>query len=57
MTQRENKPFYFNGLVLKAYNLKIEFLKSTEILFNLFSFGFPQSRQHWRGLAVWFEEK
>ena len=57
MTQRENKPFYFNGLLLKAYNLKIVFLKSTEILFNLFSFGFPQSRQHWRGLAVWFEEK
>ena len=23
-------------------------LKNTEILFNLFSSGFPQSRQHWR---------
>jgi hypothetical protein len=32
-------------------------VKNTEILFNLFSSGFPQSRQHWRGLAVWFEEK
>lgn len=32
-------------------------VKNTEILFNLFSFGFRQSRQHWRGLAVWFVEK
>jgi hypothetical protein len=32
-------------------------VKNTEILFNLFSFGFPQNRQQWRGLAVWFEEK
>lgn len=32
-------------------------LKCTEILFNLFSLGFPQSLQHWRGLAVWFVEK
>jgi len=32
-------------------------VKNTEILFNLFSSGFPQRRQHWRGLAVWFVEK
>ena len=32
-------------------------LKNTEILFNLFSFQSPQSRQHWRGLAICFEEK
>nr|DAF08584.1 MAG TPA: hypothetical protein [Caudoviricetes sp.] len=32
-------------------------LKNTEILFNLFSSCFPQSRQHWRGLAVRFAEK
>jgi len=32
-------------------------MKNTETLFNLFSSVFSQSRQHWRGLAVWFEEK
>jgi hypothetical protein len=32
-------------------------LKNTEILFNLFILGLTQSRQHWRGLAVWFVEK
>jgi len=32
-------------------------VKNTEILFNLFSSDFPQSRQQWCGLAVWFVEK
>lgn len=32
-------------------------MKNTEILFNLFSFGFLLNRQHWCGQAVWFEEK
>jgi hypothetical protein len=26
-------------------------VKNTEILFNIFSSGFTQSRQHWRGLV------
>ncbi|MBW8249039.1 hypothetical protein [Enterobacter mori] len=32
-------------------------VKNTEILFNRFSSGFQQIRQHWRVLAVWFVEK